>query len=276
MRIKITENYTISLEDTLMIKGLAICFMLWHHLFYKHPEFGSFVYFSSQISKICVSLFLFLSAYGLTIQFEKLKSKSILNSVKFVILRLIKFFANYWYVFVIVVPIGVFAFDRTLEVAYSDTNVTIPLIKDILGLSHQKAYNATWWFNTLIICLYILFPILVLAARKMTVLFTVIILAIHMAPIYFNNIFYNDLKNFILIFGLGILYAQNVNFISPLFNKLKPWCLLILTIITLLLFCFVRIYQIVPGFSGVKVDPFITLTIVLISLITLRKLIWTS
>lgn len=79
MKTKIAIDYSLSLNDTSLIKGIAICFMLWHHLFYKYPEYGFFVYESSQIGKICVSLFLFLSAYGLTIQFDKLSDKSARN-----------------------------------------------------------------------------------------------------------------------------------------------------------------------------------------------------
>ena len=64
-------DYSISLQDTMLIKGVAICCMVWHHLFYEHPEFGKFVFYSSQLGKVCVALFLFISAYGLAVQQEK-------------------------------------------------------------------------------------------------------------------------------------------------------------------------------------------------------------
>ena len=36
-------NYQLSKDDTLIIKGIAICFMLWHHLFYENPVIIFFV-----------------------------------------------------------------------------------------------------------------------------------------------------------------------------------------------------------------------------------------
>jgi hypothetical protein len=51
-------DFRLSLDNTQIIKGIAICLMLWHHLFYQHSE---------------------LSAYGLTVQYGKVYSKPIIN-----------------------------------------------------------------------------------------------------------------------------------------------------------------------------------------------------
>ena len=68
---QIITNYTLSLKDSFLIKGIAIFLMLWHHLFYTHAEYGYLVQTTAILGKVCVAMFLFVSAYGLTIQFEK-------------------------------------------------------------------------------------------------------------------------------------------------------------------------------------------------------------
>lgn len=65
-------NFEISKQDSLIMKGIAICAMLWHHLFYTHPEYGKFVYELGQLGKVCVAIFLFVSGYGLYKSFNKL------------------------------------------------------------------------------------------------------------------------------------------------------------------------------------------------------------
>lgn len=37
-------DYRITLNETNIIKGIAICAMLWHHLFLEHKEYGEFVF----------------------------------------------------------------------------------------------------------------------------------------------------------------------------------------------------------------------------------------
>jgi uncharacterized membrane protein len=66
-------DYRLSINDTLLIKGIAICLMLWHHLFFQNPEFGFLVFHTAQLSKLCVALFLFISGYGLTIQYNTIQ-----------------------------------------------------------------------------------------------------------------------------------------------------------------------------------------------------------
>jgi len=72
-------NFHISLNDTSAVKGLAIIAMLLHHLFYTHSEYGEAVQQIGLVGKVCVAMFLFLSGYGLTVQFSKVLNTSELN-----------------------------------------------------------------------------------------------------------------------------------------------------------------------------------------------------
>ena len=81
-------------NDTWMAKGLAILMMYWHHFFLPGrfenyptnffpitPEIG--VYLAS-FCKICVGIFAFLSAYGMTISLKREKSNLFLSSKAYV------------------------------------------------------------------------------------------------------------------------------------------------------------------------------------------------
>lgn len=72
------ENHSsgLTLHDTSILKGIAICAMLWHHLFYENPKYGHFVWHLALLGKVCVAIFLLLSGYGLTIQMNRILDRS--------------------------------------------------------------------------------------------------------------------------------------------------------------------------------------------------------
>lgn len=264
-------NYSLSLSDTSLIKGIAICCMLWHHLFYTHPEYGSLVFQSAQIGKVCVSLFLFLSAYGLTIQFDKLNNKSIRNTLTFQAKRFVKFYANYWIVFCIVVPLGVFVFGRTFESICQTTEIIKPFLTDFLGITSY--YNATWWFNRLIISFYILFPILFYFTKRWSILALVLASILHIFQSNWGGVNTLAMINlFLLVFVGGMLYALHVKRISHFLNRFNRGGVFIALLILLGLFCYLRQHAIIPYLSGLRVDALLTFIIVLLALFALRNI----
>lgn len=66
------HSFLLTLHDTAILKGIAICAMLVHHLFYENPEYGAVVWHCALLGKVCVAIFLFLSGFGLTFQFGKM------------------------------------------------------------------------------------------------------------------------------------------------------------------------------------------------------------
>jgi uncharacterized membrane protein len=78
-------NYSLTKDDTLLVKGVAICLMLCHHLF--NDEFGNVVFQTAQFGKVCVALFLFVSSYGLSIQYNTIQYNTIqYNTIPFPLL----------------------------------------------------------------------------------------------------------------------------------------------------------------------------------------------
>ena len=267
--VKKIMNFGLTIDDTSIIKGIAICLMLWHHLFYQHSEYGWFVHQTAHFGKVCVSLFLFVSAYGLTVQYGKVYEKPMVDTIKFQAKRFVKFYINYWIIFLIFVPIGVFIFGRTLNIPYEGLKVIEAVVSDFLGINGLKSYNITWWFNQLIICLYFLFPFLYFLAKKTPVLLLIVSVIIWKFSL---PILPTEVHNYLLVFSIGIIYTLNVNYISNLLNKINIWLFFGMLSCSLFALFFVRQYSIIPYFSGIRVDGFICLNIVFI-LVFIRRYI---
>lgn len=156
----------LSKQDTTAIKGIAICLMLWHHLFLRTVEFGNIAHSLAQVFKVCVALFLFVSGYGLTKQYSKLGKPYFKNTVKFLLKRYVNFFLPYWFCFVLVVLVGNLA-GFTFQDAYPASRNTLKcFLLDVCGLMGWESYLTTWWFNKLIIQLYLLFPLLFFVVKN--------------------------------------------------------------------------------------------------------------
>ena len=155
----------ISLRNSQILRGGGIFLMLIHHLFYSvssrslyedlifhgHGLFNEIGIFS----KVCVAIFVFVSGYGLSYKYKEGFDKK-----RFYLSRFKKLYFNYWFIWLLFVPISVFVFHRTFEDVYG-TNTILKSGLDILGLLNltgQFGYNATWWFYSCIIILYLMYP----------------------------------------------------------------------------------------------------------------------
>ena len=177
-----TMSFSLSRQDTSILKGIAICAMLLHHM-YACPiadgvaPYGGFLNWIGIVGQICVSIFLFCSGYGLSVQYRKVESWP--DSMSFIRRRLIKFYANFWVVYAVFVPITVLVFNRPLEVAYGQHTLWYKqvgaVLLDLFCIPGREPYNVTWCFNQLILILYLLFPLINWFARKAGILLSLII-----------------------------------------------------------------------------------------------------
>lgn len=265
--------FTLTRQDTAVLKGMAICAMLCHHL-YGYPPEGVEPYFGllawlGVLGKVCVALFLFCSGYGLAANY---KSQTILDDIKFVAKRLVKFYVNYWVIFLIFVPITIFAYHRSLADAYGDNaNIYWCLFKDILGLHGYESYNVTWWFNRLIIILYLLFPILYRIVRFQPI----IAIILGMIVMRFgSHLTLGSVEiymwQFPFIVGMAWQICENK------FSKVTTWLterryiFAICSIGLMLLFIVLRMWPIIPHWSGVRIDGFLSGAIALFVISVIR------
>lgn len=150
----------LSKSDTTGIKGIAILFMLWHHLFLHSTEYGALTQSLAIVFKVCVALFLFVSGYGLTKQYSSLEKRNIQTTIKFLLRRFINFFLPFWFCFILVTVIGNLC-GHTFHNAYPATrNMLKCVVLDFFGQMGYDSYLRPWWFNKMIIQLYLVFPFL--------------------------------------------------------------------------------------------------------------------
>lgn len=162
------RTFLLSLDDTQVLKGMALVLLLCHHCLYKGEGYDDFFVCGYPVFKyfgmfgnLCVSIFVFLSGYGLTK--GAMKNSGIGNPIQFYRRRYVKLMMNYWLIWLLFVPMGVFFFHRSFQDVYGEHYV-IRGIVDFLGVykavyATPYGYNATWWFYSCIIVLYLIYPL---------------------------------------------------------------------------------------------------------------------
>lgn len=165
-------NNLINKTNSLIFKGGGILLMLIHHLFYSPSSTSLFWDYHIHVgshdigivnelgiyAKLCVAIFVFASGYGLEVTFLNKE----LKTLSFYRHRFKKLYLNYWFIWLLFVPIGIFIFGRTPSDVYGN-HTFLKMILDFFGLLNligQLGYNPTWWFYSCIIVLYLIFPLL--------------------------------------------------------------------------------------------------------------------
>ena len=275
-----TNIFALTKQDTAVLKGIAIIAMLMHHL-WGCPPIGVEPYtgvlgFLGSVGKVCVAMFLFCSGYGLSVGYGRLIEDGRLNgqspnedwkiglkdTLKFLARRFVKFYAGYWPIFLIFVPISIWGFERSLADAYgTDENVYKCLAFDVLGIGGFHSYNITWWFNQLLIEAYLLFPILFWLAKKWP--WTLLVLTAIITPLQFVLKQYggNELWVNIQAFLFGILWFMHEERLEKLYTLIsKSWVWIVLSVIFMVSCLWMRGGG-VPHIGGGRIDAFLTLSL---------------
>lgn len=164
-----------SKEDTLIVKSIGIILMLIHHLFSDEyfllkcsfiiPDSMSILFTVSNMCKVCVSIFLFLSGYGLYIGAQqKQDHPSMMQLYRYVTKYVRRLLFSYWWAVIPFVIIGIATGMRSFDTVYGTGLSSVLLaIGDFLGINDwflltDHMYNITCWYVSLALFLYLLFP----------------------------------------------------------------------------------------------------------------------
>ena len=225
--MKISLN-KISKQDTLFLKGIAIAGMLMWHIFYcPNPEgitYSPIIQYIGTIGDVCVSIFLFISGYGLTLGYKKVGET---NPITFILNRLLKFYCNFWFVFILIVSFGTFIMHQPILTEGSNLERILQLVKEFLAIRGQSSYNDSWWYFSLIISLYLIFPLLYWGTKKVPWIMILFLIFNSSFSLHFIN---QDIHYYMPIFVVGILWAMYGGKIPSISIK-KVVILLIITII---------------------------------------------
>ncbi len=169
--------------QTNQCKGIAILMMLFHHLFNDYEEYAGYAveYWPltgdqtlrlALLCKLCVTVFVFLSGYGIaasyTANFQN-QEPSKAQFWRFTVSRCWKLMSGYWFVFLLALvcaPLG-----RTPAQAYGTDGKTalVYFVIDFFGLSfafHTPTLNPTWWYLSVALYIAVLMPFVMKLAKK--------------------------------------------------------------------------------------------------------------
>lgn len=164
-------------EDAAALKGVAILMMMMHHCFRETSLYEgftiSFVPFAeaavvrfSLFLKICVSLFAFISGYGLFLNYRK----NTVSATRWVAGRYVSTFSGYWFVWVFAAIGCQIVNGRFVSILFKE-GVCRGLLYtaiDFSGLARlfrTPTLNGTWWYMSAAAVFIVLIP-LVFRLRK--------------------------------------------------------------------------------------------------------------
>ena len=174
----------LSKEDSNALKGIAICLLLVHHLFPDKDTIAGLgvqtLILSSKhlleaayFAKICVPIFVFVTAYGIATKFaaEEALNKELIE--KTVARRLKALMIPYWYVFILFQIIcnitGARTYAERCCVMGGGLRSVVYFVTDFLGLADffgTPTLNKTWWYMTLALLLVFSIPLMYALVKK--------------------------------------------------------------------------------------------------------------
>ena len=174
-----------SLTQSNALKGIAIVMMIFHHCFYSastveglNVSFAPFsesqVIFACGALKVCVSLFVFVTGYGIAKKLGSAESSLPFDGavLKRVAKMMVPFYVVYVVSFVLCFLLSPF-FDpgRPPSEVYGEFRpaAVLYVLADFLGLSYAfgtPMLNETWWYMSVAIALVFLTPLLCWSMKR--------------------------------------------------------------------------------------------------------------
>ena len=224
---------TYTKEDSVKIKGIAIILMLIHHCFlnadrYKGQEviFAPFseavwnewgVYF-----KICVALFVFTSAYGLTISFKNVNPEFNMpreKVVRVITTRYIKLISAYMFVFIMLQLYSLIMHKGRYAYIYVHTPTgMIYMLIDMLGLADiigTPTFIATFWYMSFAQMIIFSMPLFIAVYKQGE---GIVLAAVAFMASYVPTYTYGAYQRYIICIAFGIWCADK-NFFATLGNQ---------------------------------------------------------
>ncbi|MCM1046795.1 MAG: acyltransferase family protein [Clostridiales bacterium] len=160
-------------EHTLILKGILILMLLFHHLFYPDElqEYSVNTFIEDPILllslvtwfKICVAGFCFITAYGITKKFMSIQELKFNDYAQVTASRLIKLEMTIFPVYIIALLYKTLVMHMSMDYGYNIVQNVIYGLFDMLGLANYAGtptINVTWWYLSLAILLIVSMPLI--------------------------------------------------------------------------------------------------------------------
>lgn len=154
-------------KESTKVKGIAILLLLFHHLFSNADQVANsgmqFIIFSKETirvlavsARICVWIFAFISAYGLSYQYLNRKDES---TTQFILRRWFSLMKGYWIVYIAVFAVSLF-FARSPFEVYEGS--ILKCFLDFMGWADffgTPMLSSVWWYMCFAQILLLLIPL---------------------------------------------------------------------------------------------------------------------
>jgi len=208
-----------SKRETQKVKGIAILLLFFHHLFYSAARVqASGVVFrlipysaiqdSAVAARVCVWIFFFLSAYGLTVQY----AKGTQSAPQFVWKRWFSLIKPFWYAYAVVALLYWAVVGAPLALKYKGS--FLHMFLDFmawadLGAGKCPMLIAVWWYMTLAQIQVVILPVLYWVCRKLRWWACAVFFAVlFVIPDVLISPYGGRYFNYLLVMVMGVLCAQ--------------------------------------------------------------------
>lgn len=267
---------TFTLRETNIAKGVACILLLVHHLFYNSERFDMFyhifgidnppvIYVLAKLSKVCVAIFVILSGYGLTKSFKKGEQSKGWFTYK----HFVKLFCQYWFIFIIFVPLGFVLGKNPIEIYGGGYKGLIKCLIDFCGLANlcgTPTMNVTWWYMGAVIILYAIFPFLFRQVEKQPIVMLLIAAIISIFGTV-TGMLYHAIVAWILPFVMGIFLAHT-EMLDKIVNTKHKYFVPFISFAMIIAFAVIRLLMRDP----IKMDTFFGLSIIIFTVSFLSRL----
>ncbi len=220
------ESRCFDKESSQAVKGIAVVMMLFHHsfrhsgLFEKYLDHLSFAPFRmdqvmsmAEMCKICVSIFAFITGYGLYLSY---RGKKGLSDNRWVLLRYVRTFSGYWFVWILSAVFCRLMDGRFPSVYISSTpsGTAVNLIIDFFGLSTlfgTPCMNGAWWYMSAAAVFIVLIPVIMRNEDRIFVLLALVVAFPRVIADAAGGGAYlggNAPYSFIFVLMLGMIFAK--------------------------------------------------------------------
>lgn len=218
-----TRNNYFSKTDSLCLKGIAITIMMFFHCFCSVERFKNYTVIFEPFSQdfivkltstfnICVSIFAFVTGYGLYLSASKrcVDAKSI---KKWSIDRYIKTFSGYWVVYLLSFVITYIYQSYPYQVYFKKNFIRgiAYIFTDFLGFSDlfgTPTLCGTWWYMSAALIFIVLVPIIIKTSKKIGYVPVIIMIIVLPRILDLGYLTGTSPYSFLLALIAGMIFAQ--------------------------------------------------------------------
>lgn len=213
-----------SIADTNVTKGIAILLMMLHHCFSGSSRYQGYTidfrpFTEAQMQrlagygKVCVPIFVFLTAYGITVSLQKAQKKGYggwKDTGRMVLRRIWKLYAGFWFAYLLTVVGCVLWSPERFRIYRTGWESVRNVVLDILCVTVYTGTPKliyTWWYMSLALLEILLIPVMLFLYGYIKGP-GLVLLCLAVSRILHLNVLASASFNYILVMALGIWAAD--------------------------------------------------------------------